>query len=81
MYVAVDVYWFVLENGLVVFWAMMARPGRRRCTRLAFAHPADAAVYGLVLAERYEKSCLAAASLPRKLKENEHPDQSIERIS
>ena len=54
MYRLMEVCWVVFPRDLqVAFWPVLARPGRQRRTRLAFDHPAAAAVYGLAVARRY----------------------------
>jgi hypothetical protein len=55
-YRAVDLDWVVL-GALVVFWPVLARPGRQRRTRAAFLHPNEAAMYGLRLEARYRRFC------------------------
>jgi hypothetical protein len=39
----------------VVYWPVMARPGRQRLSKCAFVNPGDAMDYGARLEQRYER--------------------------
>lgn len=51
-YLPVELFEFSVA-GRVVYWPMLARPGRRRWTRQAFDNPEAAALYGGRLAARF----------------------------
>jgi hypothetical protein len=53
MYKFFELTWIVRKGGEVMFWPVMARPGRQRKTRVAFDNPISAIRYGQRLQARF----------------------------